>query len=205
MRRFLEVRAPGSSYPVRSLPLWLLSLVLPLFAELAVGSGALAGQALQDLGVGDRIRVTSSEGAPLKGAFQQMGPQGLTLLRSKDTPFTIPVQSIQALEVAAGRKRGKAALIGGGIGLVAGVILGGLTSGDCVGDCDDPYNVGGGGLAEANATAEGAMLGGLALGGIGAAVGALFFAPERWVKVDVGSGAIGGTLTIPVGTLSKGR
>jgi hypothetical protein len=115
-----------------------------------------------------------------------MGPQDLTVLDSKGTPFTIPVQSITALELAMGRKRGKTALIGGAVGLVAGVLLGGMTSGDCVGDCGDPYNVGGGGLAEANATAEGAVLGGLVLGGLGAAVGALFFAPERWVKVNLG-------------------
>ena len=178
---------------------------LPLLALLATWPLALGGQTIEELGAGDRVRVTPLEGAPLEGAFQQMGFQGLTVLGSKDTPFTIPLQSIEALEMAAGRRRGKAALIGGGIGLVAGVLLGGLTSGDCVGDCADPYNVGGGDLAEANATAEGALLGGLVLGGIGAAVGALFFAPERWVKVDVGSGAIGGSLTIPVGTLPKRR
>lgn len=178
---------------------------LPLLALLATWPLALGGQTIEELGAGDRVRVTPLEGTPLEGAFQQMGSQGLTVLGSKDTPFTIPLQSIEALEIAAGRKRGKAALIGGGIGLVAGVLLGGLTSGDCVGDCADPYNVGGGDLAEANATAEGALLGGLVLGGIGAAVGALFFAPERWVKVDVGSGAIGGSLTIPVGTLPKRR
>ena len=88
---------------------------------------------------------------------------------------------------AAGRKRGKGALIGGAVGLVAGVVIGVATSGDCAGDCDDPYGVGGDDLVSATATGLGAIAGGLVLGGIGAVVGAVFFAPERWVRIDLGS------------------
>ncbi|MGW8267370.1 MAG: hypothetical protein ACWGSQ_13470 [Longimicrobiales bacterium] len=186
MRRYPRFWTADSPFPVPSMPLWLLSLLLPLLAALPPGPEALWAQALQDIGTGDRIRVTPSEGTPLEGAFQTLGLQGLTLLDSEAASFTIPVESIRALELAAGRKRGKAALIGGTVGLVAGALLGGLTSGDCVGECGDPYGIGGGGLVEANATAEGAALGGLILGGLGAAVGALFFAPERWVRVNLG-------------------
>jgi hypothetical protein len=186
MRRHPGAQTPDSPDPVLSKARRLLFLLLPLFAALTWGPEALWAQTLQELGTGDRIQVTPSEGTPLKGAFQALSPEGLTILDARAGAFTIPVESIRALELAAGRKRGKAAIIGGAVGLVAGVILGGLTSGDCVGDCGDPYGIDGGGLAEANATAEGAVLGGLVLGGLGAAVGAIFFAPERWVRVNLG-------------------
>lgn len=186
MRRHPGAQTPDSPDPVLSKAQRLLFLLLPLLPAVTWGPEALRAQNLQDLGAGDRIQVTPSEGIPLRGAFQTLSPQGLTVLDARAGAFTIPVESIRVLELAAGRKRGKAALIGGAGGLVAGVILGGLTSGDCVGDCGDPYGIDGGGLAEAKATGEGAILGGLVLGGLGAAVGALFFAPERWVRVNLG-------------------
>jgi phosphatidylserine decarboxylase len=86
--------------------------------------------------------------------------------------------------MSGGKNRRKAALIGGAVGLVAGVLVGAATSGDCTGDCNDPYGVGGDGLTEAVATGTGVVIGGAVFGGLGALVGGLFFAPERWVRVE---------------------
>lgn len=88
--------------------------------------------------------------------------------------------------MSAGRSRKGGALVGGGIGLAAGLLLGTAISGDCVRDCDDFYGIGGDGLAEANATGLGALLGGVILGGVGAGVGA-YFAPEQWVSIALDS------------------
>jgi hypothetical protein len=96
--------------------------------------------------------------------------------------------SIRSLERAAGKKRGKGALIGGALGVVAGAIIGAATSGDCTGGCSDPYGIGGDDLVESAAKGEGAVLGGLIFGGIGAGMGATFLAPTRWVKVRVALG-----------------
>ena len=187
MRRFLDVRpaGPSSALFARFSPgRFLLSALL--LATLAWPIG-LGGQNIRDLGIGDRVRVTPSEGASVKGSFQELGPVGLTVLDSSANPFVIPISSLRTLEVAAGRRRGIGAVFGGGVGLVAGVLIGAATSGDCVGDCDDPYGVGGGDLAEASAVGMGALLGGVILGGVGAGIGAVFFAPERWVTIDLDS------------------
>lgn len=148
----------------------------------------LPGQDIQSVKPGNRIRLIPVDGAEMKGIFLGLGPGGLSLQGSSVSPFIIPVSSIETLELATGHKRMKAAFIGGGIGLLAGAILGGVTSGDCAGDCNDPFDTGGGGLAESRASAEGAILGGLVLGGLGAAAGAIFFAPEKWTKIQLTPG-----------------
>ena len=197
MRRYLAVRqkevrrSPSTRFVAGR---FLLFTILPICLFWTPG---LEGQAIQELGQGDRVRMTPLDGGRTTGAFQGLGASGLSVLDSSGSPFTIPLSSLRALEVAAGRNRMKGALYGGVVGLVAGVLLGGATSGDCVGDCDDPYGVGGGDLVESNAIATGAILGGVILGGVGALVGARFFAPERWIGIDLGpSGRI---LPIPLG------
>lgn len=72
-----------------------------------------------------------------------------------------------------GRRRARGALIGGGIGLVAGGILGGLTV-----TSDDGGDGFGGSLAEGAATAEAVMLGAVVGAGLGAILGATVFAPK---------------------------
>lgn len=67
------------------------------------------------------------------------------------------------------RDRRKGALWGGGIGLVAGGLLGGLTV-----ESDD-----GDGLVESAATGEAVVLGALVGAGLGALLGATVFAPSR--------------------------
>ncbi len=160
---------------------------LLLLALLAIPAHARA-QTNPDLVTGSRIRVTPLGGQALNGTFQGFGAEGLSLSDRSGNLHRISNESIQQLDMSAGKNRRKAALIGGAVGLVAGFIIGGATSGGCSGDCDDPYGVGGDGLVEAGATATGAILGGLIFGGLGAAAGGLFFAPERWVRVEIGAG-----------------
>ena len=156
---------------------------LLLLAMFSLAPNAWA-QTNPELVTGARIRVTPLGEKPLTGTFQGFGPAGLSFSDQTGNLRSLSNESIQRLDLAAGRNRLKAALIGGAAGFVAGLLIGAATSGDCVGDCDDPYGVGGGGLVEASATASGAILGGLVFGGVGAAIGAVFFAPERWRVVE---------------------
>ena len=161
-------------------------LFLALLGLTLVSPPWMMGQDIRDLERGHRVRMTPSDGPSLEGSFLGLGPGGLSLLDSSEGEYTIPVASLRLLEMSAGRNRKGGALVGGAIGLAAGLLLGEAISGDCFWDCDDFYGIGGDGLAEANATGMRALLGGVILGGIGAGVGA-FFAPERWVSIDLDS------------------
>jgi hypothetical protein len=163
-----------------------------LLLALLASPAHLGAQTNPKLLDGTRIRVTPIGGQSLKGTFKGSGPQGLSYSDETGSLHLLSNESIQRLDMSGGKNRRKAALIGGAVGLVAGVLIGAATSGDCTGDCDDPYGVGGDGLAESVATGTGVMIGGAVFGGLGALVGGLFFAPERWVRVEFGSG-------IPVG------
>ena len=161
---------------------------LAFFVAFFLVPAVLLGQGTGELRTGDRVRVSPTEGARVSGAFDGLSGGALTVLGSGDAPFSVPLGSIRSLEKAIGKNRGKGALIGGAVGLVAGAIIGAATSGDCAGDCSDPYGVGGDGLVESAAKGEGAVLGGLIFGGIGAGVGAMVFAPTRWVQVRIEPG-----------------
>jgi len=86
------------------------------------------------------------------------------------------MNDVEAIESSAGRRRIRTALLGGGIGLLAGGIAGGLSaSGSDNGDF-------GSSLVEAGATAEAAIGGALVGAVLGGLVGDLI-APEAWRKV----------------------
>lgn len=81
-----------------------------------------------------------------------------------------------------GHNRTRGALWGGGIGLVAGGLLGGLTVGS-----DDEGDFGGS-LTESAATGEAVLLGAVVGAGIGALLGATIFAPAHSQGSADGSG-----------------
>lgn len=82
---------------------------------------------------------------------------------------------------AARRNRSRGALWGGGIGLVAGGVLGGLFVSS---DEDDGF---GDSLVEGAATGEAVLLGALVGGALGAVLGATVFAPSHAGAVDADS------------------
>lgn len=88
------------------------------------------------------------------------------------------------------RNRGKGALWGAGLGLVAGGLLAGLTA-----SSEEDEGFGGEGLAESAATVEGVVFGALLGAGLGAILGATVFAPSR---SDGSAG--GGGLAVRVAT-----
>ena len=184
LRRFLPDLSPIQTMERR--PLRVHRLLV--FALLALPAH-LGAQTNPELLAGTRIRVTSPGGESLNGTFEGLGPQGLSFSDETGSLHLLSNESIRRLDMSGGKNRRKAALIGGAVGLVAGVLIGAATSGDCTGDCYDPYGVGGDGLTEAAATGTGAMIGGAVFGGLGALAGGLFFAPERWLRVDFGSGS----------------
>lgn len=92
------------------------------------------------------------------------------------------------------RNRGKGALWGAGLGLVAGGLLAGLTASS---EEDDGF--GGGGLAESATTAQAVVLGALLGAGLGAILGATVFAPSR-----SGGAAGGGNLAVHVAPRPRG-
>ena len=179
-----RVAAP---FPASRAPGWGRVAPLLLLALFSLPGVALA-QSGHELVPGSRIRVTQFEIPALTGTFQSSGATGLTMTESGESPRVIANQSIERLELSTGKNRATPALIGGAVGLVAGVVLGGLTSGDCAGDCDDPYGVGGSDLGSANATATGALIGGVVFGGLGALLGGTLFASENWTQLSIPAG-----------------
>lgn len=146
------------------------------------GTGQASAQESAELTLGDRLRITSSNSDAFEGVLQTQTIRGLTLSGDQGESFEVPYSTLLRMERASGRNRRKGALIVGGFGLVVGAILG--ASADCI-DCDDPYDIGGAGLAEASAAGTGAILGGVLLGGVGAIVGGFLLAPQRWVEVPL--------------------
>jgi len=181
------VRAAGKRVPAKLIRGTGLAVLLLLLTVLTLPAQAGA-QSNAELPTGTRIRVTPLTGQSLKGTFQGSGPEGLSLSDQAGSLRVLANASIQRLDMSAGKNRRKAALIGGAVGLVAGVLIGAATSGDCAGDCDDPYGVGGSSPVESVAVGTGALLGGVVFGGLGAGIGGLFFAPERWVRVELRPG-----------------
>lgn len=95
-------------------------------------------------------------------------------------PVRLPRDAVTSLEISQGpsRKR-RGALIGLGVGAVAGGLLGAFSTSDCHRDeflCLYPKEEQGTHIA----------VGALALGVVGSAVGALVAHGERWKMVDIG-------------------
>jgi hypothetical protein len=146
----------------------------------AVGLGqavSLPAQQQAQLQVGVRVRVTSDSGggSPQVGTFRGMGG-GVLQLQTGTSLVTIPLDRISRLEQSRGKSFGIAggiigALLGTGVGMVAGCLVN-----------QDDYGVFCGGQDDTKVIVGG-VLGGVS-GGI---LGALLFRRERWTAVDPSS------------------
>lgn len=146
---------------------------LAALAVLVVPHAAAAQQAAAPLAAGTAIRVTAPPTLPQRttGAFQEARTDTLWMQPGRSSVVAIPLASVERLQVRGGRARMKWALIGGGVGTLAGFVLGGMAGG---GE-DDITGTG----AAAGAVAGAAQ--GLVLGAIGGAL----LAPRRWVDYPV--------------------
>jgi len=104
-------------------------------------------------------------------------------LRATRASESAPLGSWPAPPQQVGRNRTRGALWGGGIGLVAGGLWGGLTVGS---GTEGGF---GGSLTESAATGEAVLLGALVGAGMGALLGATIFAPAERSEPS-GSGAV---------------
>lgn len=140
---------------------------------------------------GSRVRVTTIR--PLRrlaGTLVGVDADSLRLAVGQRDTLALPLFAVARLEESRGRHANhtKGALIGGGVGLAAGLGLGALADGlrniGCESpSCDNPSRLGGA-LA----------IGGLGGAAVGAGVGALLagaFRAERWQPVARPGGALG--------------
>jgi hypothetical protein len=131
------------------------------------------------LKVGDTVWVTDAQGREIKGQIRELGPSALTL----DSADTRPLEAdaVRLVAQRQGRPIGKGALYGLIVGAAAGVVLGatGVT------DCESCSNWSSG---------KNALTTGLALGAVGAGLGAVIGAasPGKEVVVYRARGVSGG-------------
>ncbi|MDH3208583.1 MAG: hypothetical protein OEO79_18430 [Gemmatimonadota bacterium] len=128
--------------------------------------------------------------APLSAQLRSGGPGDQRPVHTHVLYFS-PGEGVQQSTVELRRDRVRGALWGGGIGLFAGGILGGLTVGSVEGD--DGF---GGSLVEASATGEAVVLGALVGAVIGVVLGSTAFAPRH--AEDDGRPVVGGSSASPI-------
>lgn len=147
-------------------------LIFPLIPS------AASAQYSRSLGLstGTRVRVTAPAVFPDRATATVLAAQNDTIVVSRSdgtVSLSVPVASIQKLEVSEGRSRLKWGLLGSLGGLLVGGFIGGSTA-----DTDNDL----GGLNAMAGFFAGAILG----TGAGAVVGALA-APERWTNYPLPS------------------
>jgi hypothetical protein len=142
---------------------------------------------------GERVRVKFEQETPkadhsgaisyqwetirLVGSASALGADTLVVLPEEGgTAVFIPRSAIEQLEVAQGTKSSWlfGGIVGGGVGVVAGGVLGALATELCDYDCPDA----------GEGAVIGALLGGAGLFGIGAGIGALFKS-DHWVEAQM--------------------
>jgi hypothetical protein len=129
--------------------------------------------------------------APLSAQLRTTDPTDRRPPRAFVVHFS-PGGGVEQSDERGDRDRLRGALWGGGIGLVAGGLLGGLTVESSNGD--DGF---GGSLVESSATGEAVILGALVGAAIGAVLGSTVFAPAHREdgEVRIGSGFSASPLT----------
>jgi len=136
-----------------------------------------------------RIRYTAQPGLLLQGAVAAVDKTTLTLVeREKRIPMRIPIASITGAEMKVGEKRQwlRGALVGLGVGALAGVVLGATMPVDpACGAPGEPTLCITSSSDRAAAIAYGFAFGGALGGSAGAGIGALV-KTETWVPLQGG-------------------
>jgi hypothetical protein len=136
-----------------------------------------------------RIRYTAKPGLLLQGVVAAVDKTTLTLVQRDDRmPMTIPIASITSAEMKVGEKRQwlRGALLGLGVGAVAGVVLGATMPVDpACGAPGGPTFCVASSSERADAIAYGFAFGGALGGTAGAGIGALV-KTETWVPLRGG-------------------
>lgn len=117
--------------------------------------------------VGDTVFVTDIQGREVKGKVAELQPGSLTL--DANGPTRIPAGDVRLVQKQGGRSAGRGARWGLLIGGAAGLVLYGVTAGECESDCT-------------GGTWAIAMGVGMGVGaGVGAVTGAMFRGKRRLV------------------------
>ena len=144
-----------------------------VIALLLCTADAGAQPRLEDLIMGQRVRVMTSDGQARIGLFVAARNDSVTISQKLDFRLDIPLVYVRRVDLALPPDRGSAAVVGGLLGLAAGVGIGLLS-------VDNSEGTG----------ANLAPLSGLVFGPpVGAVLGAMF-APERWRAVTLSRGQV---------------
>ena len=144
-------------------------------ALLVAGSAITVHAQADPVVIGSRLRITTTVGPVTRIGIFQGTRDSSVLLQTPATSLTFPIGSISRVEVSSGRKLSKT---GGVVGFLLGAGAGGFALG-CLANRDD-YGVLCGGQNDTKFVV-GAVAGGL----VGGAIGALLFRSERWRPVDL--------------------
>lgn len=161
----------------------LLVTACSLFIIVSKAQTGSAAQMKQKLMIAN---ITTMDGQRISGLLSSVNDSQLVLAKSKGQ-LTVPAENLKSFTLKRKNSVLKGALIGFGIGAVAGVIIGLASGDDPVMSYPDPYNdplgLGSFGVALNNAFAmtagEKAVAGGLGLGATGAIVGTIIGAVAK--------------------------
>jgi hypothetical protein len=164
---------------------------IAVWLALAVSSAALTAQVPTALTPGTKVRVTSmaAQMDQYRGTFTRWHGDTLVFQPQGCEPTCQPVlilaDSIDRLEVFAGRNHVKGALVGGLVGVIIGGLAGAAVSSN---DCGSSGS-GTASLCGLSGYAHATEIAGLALLA-GAGIGAVAGVGERWRDLDPGSRAV---------------
>jgi hypothetical protein len=148
---------------------WLAAMLVVVASLASAQTKFTDWSTVKALATGADVRITTGS-RTVRGKVLRTTDDSLVLATAKSQEM-FPKQDVKRVLLMGDSHRGRNSLIGLGVGAVTGVIVAGATHQDCTGFCFD-YGSRGQDMAG----------GGILLGGIGAAVGALI--PSRsWLEI----------------------
>jgi hypothetical protein len=123
-----------------------------------------------------RVRVDANHATrTVIGNVLRWGPDTVALGEAGGTEWRVATEDVRTLEVSRGRGVvAKHVLIGAGVGMIAGVVVGGIVGSNSCHDC----------FLQSLETIGGMMVGGAA-GGVGGAIVGMVIPGDRWRQVPI--------------------